>query len=208
KDGTSSSAKIAATDNRGPKTASYDPTEKGVRWSSAFPINSLHLQMTSHGFCRPFLDGTPRTPSTPTVGRPASLPHQVIRRMSPSHPRICYEALRSRYRSSVALCVQPHGAHGKIGEQVSPKLTIVRIGGWYFGAGSAQPCVIKTVLVTPSQASLHCPEPAYGLLEVDRKVRLVPAEREADLVPLSVEGQGILELLHHPCKFLVGIVHR
>ncbi|KRX33895.1 hypothetical protein T05_12884 [Trichinella murrelli] len=38
-------------------------------------------------------------------------------------------------------------------------------------------------------------------------VRLFPAEREAVLVPLSVEGQGILELLHHPCKFLVGIVY-
>ncbi|KRZ50853.1 hypothetical protein T02_15778 [Trichinella nativa] len=118
--------KIAATDNRGPKTGSCALTEKGakqplrsstldamrsswrletgpswrlvpggikVRWSSAFPINSLRLPMTSHGLCRPFLDGTPRTPSTPTVGRPASLPHQMIRRMSPSHPRICYEAL-------------------------------------------------------------------------------------------------------------------
>ncbi|KRX68519.1 hypothetical protein T06_3756 [Trichinella sp. T6] len=38
-------------------------------------------------------DGTPRTPSTPTVRWSASLPHQVIRRMSPSQPRICYEAL-------------------------------------------------------------------------------------------------------------------
>ncbi|KRY44154.1 hypothetical protein T03_11293 [Trichinella britovi] len=66
----------------------------------------------------------------------------------------------------------------------------------------------RAVLVTPSQASLKCPELAYGLLEVDRNVRLVPAEREAVFVPFSVEGQGILELFHHPCKFLVGIVYR
>ncbi|KRX53242.1 hypothetical protein T09_15566 [Trichinella sp. T9] len=46
--------------------------------------------MASHPTCA---DGTPGTPSTPTVGPPASLPHQVIRRMLPSQPRICYEAL-------------------------------------------------------------------------------------------------------------------
>ncbi|KRY07689.1 hypothetical protein T12_5207 [Trichinella patagoniensis] len=77
--------KIAATNNRGPETAIYAPTEKVLRWCSALPINSQRLPMASHG--------TPRTPSTPTVGGPASLPHQVIRRMSPSQPRICYEAL-------------------------------------------------------------------------------------------------------------------
>ncbi|KRX45953.1 hypothetical protein T05_15426 [Trichinella murrelli] len=251
-----------------------------VRWSSAFPINSLRLPMTSHGLCRPFLgcDCTerrgllasplvqmepPRTPSTPTVGRPASLPHQMIRRMSPSHPRICYEALplplavlklggvvRAPSRCSwlkkgskdIYMRTRPLRGFGSMHtssqcppaallpvRRTAPNRSVwmvgpascrtfnetascgryqVRIGGWYFGAGSARPCVIKTVLVTPRQASLNCPEPAYGLLEVDRKVRLVPAEREADLVPLSAEGQGILELLHHPCKFLMGIVHK
>ncbi|KRZ55054.1 hypothetical protein T02_14302 [Trichinella nativa] len=83
-------------------TASYAPTEKGVRWSSAFPINSQRLPMASRALFHHFsveiaLSGkgsllahlcrwNPRTPSTPTVGRPASLPHQVIRRMSPSQP--------------------------------------------------------------------------------------------------------------------------
>ncbi|KRX14648.1 hypothetical protein T07_3633 [Trichinella nelsoni] len=47
-------SKIAATDNRGPETASCAPTEKGVRWSSAFPINSQRLPMASHALCRPF----------------------------------------------------------------------------------------------------------------------------------------------------------
>ncbi|KRY45610.1 hypothetical protein T03_13453 [Trichinella britovi] len=46
--------KIAATDNRGPKTAIYAPTEKGVRWSSAFPINSQRLPIASRALCRPF----------------------------------------------------------------------------------------------------------------------------------------------------------
>ncbi|KRX34511.1 hypothetical protein T05_676 [Trichinella murrelli] len=46
--------KIAATDNRGPKTASYAPTEKGVRWSSAFPINSQRLPMASRALFHHF----------------------------------------------------------------------------------------------------------------------------------------------------------
>ncbi|KRX35659.1 hypothetical protein T05_8364 [Trichinella murrelli] len=272
--------KITATDNRGPKTASCVPTEKGVFQWHPVPCAhhfSAHIALSEKGtllahLCRWSL----RTPSTPTVLWPASLPHQVIHRISPSQPGVGYEALTlplavlklgalcvhhydplSFVPPEISTCVSvlftdldlcmhllnvrlqpdslsgggpPTGRYGwwvllpagrstkffrsALSRRIQQSFSsfafspVDSIGGWYFVSSSAQPCVIKTVLVTSRQVSLNCPEPPYGLLEVDQNVRLVPAEREAVLLPISVEGQGILELFHHPCKFLVGNVYR
>ncbi|KRZ84032.1 hypothetical protein T08_16121 [Trichinella sp. T8] len=291
--------KIAATDNRGPKTASCVSTEKGVTWSSAFPINSQRLPMASRALCRPFF----RSHCTERKGHVASplvqmepphainsysykaiykaLPHKVIHRISPSQPGVCYEALTLPLAvlKLGALCVHHHDPLSLVPPEISTCVCVLitdldlcmhllnvrlqpdslsgrepptgRYGWWVLlpavrstkffrsalshrilqgsfvlrllpcrphrvgdtrsalAAGTLLPVQrSRTVLVTPRQVSLNCPEPPYGLLEVDQNVRLVPAEREAVLVPLSVEGQGILELFLHPCKFPVGIVYK
>ncbi|KRX70548.1 hypothetical protein T06_10654 [Trichinella sp. T6] len=95
---------------------------------------------------------------------------------------------------------RPHGAGGTMCALGGRTLLLVQ------PSLSPDTAAWLTNLITTVLSSLDRGEPAHGLFDVDRKVRLAFAPQETKLVSLSVKEQGFLKSFHHPCILRCDVI--